>query len=59
MEADTEKMLTKRLQESGYWVTQVTKEGASSVKKRKNPLQAFGKVKLEPPARFSAASSPP
>jgi len=46
MEADNEKLLTKRLQESGYWVTQVTKEGASTVKKRKNPLQAFKKVKL-------------
>ncbi|MBV9467791.1 MAG: hypothetical protein JOZ57_00940, partial [Abitibacteriaceae bacterium] len=28
-EADNEKMLQKRLQESGYWVTQVTKEGAN------------------------------
>lgn len=46
MEADNEKMLTKRLQESGYWVTQVAKEGANTAKKRKNPLQAFKKVKL-------------
>ena len=42
-EADNEKMLNKRLEESGYWVTQVTKE---NVGKKKNPLQAFKKVKL-------------
>src|SRR5690349_4680080 len=43
-EADNEKLLTKRLQESGYWVTQVTKEGANV--KKKNPLANFKKVKL-------------
>lgn len=43
-EADNEKMLTKRLQESGYWVSQVTKE--QSATKKKNPLMAFKKVKL-------------
>jgi type IV pilus assembly protein PilC len=44
-EADNEKMLTKRLEETGFWVTQVTKEQANGGKK-KNPLQAFKKVKL-------------
>ena len=44
-EADNEKSLTKQLQESGYWVTQVTKEG-STVKKKFNPLSFFQKVKL-------------
>lgn len=43
-EADNEKMLQKRLVESGYWVTQVTREGAN--KKKKNPFQIGGKVKL-------------
>jgi type IV pilus assembly protein PilC len=43
-EADNEKMLSKRLEESGFWVTQVTKQGANA--KKKNPLQAFKKVKL-------------
>ncbi|MDF2440894.1 MAG: type pilus assembly protein PilC, partial [Abditibacteriota bacterium] len=37
-------LLTKRLQESGYWVTQVTKEGTRG--KKKNPLANFKKVKL-------------
>jgi type II secretory pathway component PulF len=45
-EADNEKMLTKRLQESGYWVSQITKEGGTS-QTRKNPLLAFKKVKLD------------
>jgi hypothetical protein len=39
-EADNEKMLTKRLQDSGYWVTQVAKEGAGADAKRKNPWKA-------------------
>jgi type IV pilus assembly protein PilC len=50
-EADTEKMLQKRLQDSGYWVTQVTKEGATTGKK-KNPLAALKKVKLKDKAIF-------
>lgn len=45
-EADNEKMLTKRLQESGYWVSQVTREGASKTKS-KNPLERFKKVKMD------------
>jgi type IV pilus assembly protein PilC len=45
-EADNEKMLTKRLQESGYWVSQITREG-SAVKSSKNPLAKLKKVKLE------------
>lgn len=45
-EADNEKALTKQLQESGYWVTQVTREGANANKKKGNPLSKFKKVKL-------------
>src|SRR4028118_1492703 len=45
-EADNEKALTKQLQESGYWVTQVTKEGAVT-KKKFNPLGFMQKVKLQ------------
>jgi type IV pilus assembly protein PilC len=45
-EVDNEKVLTKRLQEQGYWVTQVNKEGAFSGNKKRNPLMAFKKVKL-------------
>lgn len=44
-EADNEKMLTKRLQESGYWVSQITREGAK--KTSSNPLERFKKVKLD------------
>jgi type IV pilus assembly protein PilC len=44
-EASNEKALTKKLQETGYWVTQVSKEGAAAKKKR-NPMMAFKKVKL-------------
>jgi type IV pilus assembly protein PilC len=51
-EADNEKMLTKRLQESGYWVSQITKEGGSSTGARKNPLHALKKVKLDHLAIF-------
>ena len=51
-EADNEKTLTKQLQESGFWVTQVTKEGAGKGAKRKNPLAAFKKVKLKDKAVF-------
>ena len=36
-EADNEKMLTKQLQESGYWVTQVTAEGSRKSEKKPNP----------------------
>ena len=45
-EANNEKMLTKKLQDSGYWVTQVTDENAAGKAKKKNPLMAFKKVKL-------------
>ena len=46
-EADNEKLLTKRLQESGYWVSQITREGGNA-KKSKNPLSFFKKkVKLD------------
>ena len=51
-EADNEKALTKQLQESGFWVTQVTKEGAEKGAKRKNPLAAFKKVKLKDKSVF-------
>jgi type IV pilus assembly protein PilC len=44
-EADNEKLLTKRLEESGYWVTQVTREGEKEKKKR-NLMMMFSKVKL-------------
>lgn len=50
-EADNEKMLTKRLQESGYWVSQITREGGTTQKSR-NPLHALKKVKLEHLAIF-------
>ncbi len=46
-EADNEKLLTKRLQESGYWVSQITREGGNE-KKSRNPLSFFKKkVKLD------------
>jgi len=46
-EADNEKLLTKRLQESGYWVSQITREGGNQPKNR-NPLSFFKKkVKLD------------
>ena len=51
-EADNEKALTKQLQETGFWVTQITKEGAGKGAKRKNPLSAFKKVKLKDKAIF-------
>jgi type IV pilus assembly protein PilC len=51
-EADNEKMLTKRLQDSGYWVTQVAKEGAGANAKRKNPLEGLKKVKLKDKSIF-------
>jgi type IV pilus assembly protein PilC len=51
-EADNEKMLTKRLQDSGYWVTQVAKEGAGANAKRKNPLEGMKKVKLKDKSIF-------
>lgn len=51
-EADNEKALTKQLQESGFWVTQITKEGAEKGAKRKNPLAAFKKVKLKDKSVF-------
>jgi type IV pilus assembly protein PilC len=44
-EADNEKMLTKRLTDAGYWVSQITKEGGGN-KGKKNPLHALKKVKL-------------
>ncbi|HEX8833661.1 MAG TPA: type II secretion system F family protein, partial [Abditibacteriaceae bacterium] len=50
-EAENEKMLQKRLQDSGYWVTQVAKEGATGAKK-KNPLANFKKVKLKDKSIF-------
>jgi len=46
-EADNEKLLTKRLQESGYWVSQITREGGA-VKPNRNPLKFFKKkIKLD------------
>jgi len=44
-EANNEKMLTKQLQESGYWVTQVTREGTTGGKKP-GFMMRFKKVKL-------------
>lgn len=44
-EANNEKELNKQLQETGYFVQSVTKEGANKGKK-KNPLTRFKKVKL-------------
>jgi len=51
-EADNEKLLQKRLQESGYWVTQVAREGEMSGKKKKNPLAKLQKVKLKDKSIF-------
>ncbi len=51
-EADNEKVLQKRLQDSGYWVQQVAKEGARAGEKRKNPFLAFKKVKLKDKSIF-------
>jgi type IV pilus assembly protein PilC len=45
-EADNEKMLTKRLEESGYWVSQVAREN-TGMTKSKNPLERFKKVKMD------------
>ena len=46
-EADNEKLLTKRLQESGYWVSQITREGGEQ-KRNLNPLSMFKKkIKLD------------
>jgi len=42
-EADNEKVLTKNLQDAGYWVTQVTREGGA---KKKKKFQIGGKIKL-------------
>lgn len=56
-EADNEKMLTKRLQDSGYWVTQVTLD-QSAKGENKNLLSfmlgflPFGKIKLDHLAIF-------
>ncbi len=52
-EADNEKTLTKQLQDSGFWVTQVAKEGAEKKGKRKNPMLAFKKIKLKDKSIFS------
>lgn len=49
-EANNEKELTKQLQETGYWVQSVTKEGAKG--KKKNPLTRFKKIKLNDLAIF-------
>ncbi len=46
-EASNEKALTKKLQDSGYWVTQLTKDGAKANSKKKNPLTRFKKIKLQ------------
>jgi type IV pilus assembly protein PilC len=50
-EAENEKVLQKRLQESGYWVTQVAKEGAN-LGKKKNPLANMKKIKLKDKSIF-------
>lgn len=42
-EADNEKALSKRLEDSGYWVSQVTRDEASSGKKK--GIILFGKIK--------------
>lgn len=42
-EADNEKALSKRLEDSGYWVSQVTRDESSMKKKR--GLQFFGRIK--------------
>ncbi len=53
-EADNEKTLTKQLQDSGFWVTQVAREGAEKKGgKRKNPLLALKKIKLKDKSIFS------
>jgi type IV pilus assembly protein PilC len=52
-EADNEKVLTKQLQDQGFWVTQVTKEGASGTKKKQSPLARFKKVKLKDKSIFA------
>lgn len=50
IEADNEKILTKRLQEQGFWVQNVAREGTK--KKKFNPLQAMKKVKMNQIAIF-------
>ena len=50
-EADNEKALSKRLEDSGFWVTEVKKEGVAGGKK-KNPLAKFKKVKLKDKSIF-------
>ena len=53
-EADNEKSLTKQLQDSGFWVTQVAKEGEKKKgAKKRSPLMAFKKVKLKDKSIFS------
>jgi len=42
-EADNEKALTKRLEDSGYWVSQITKDESSS--KKRGGFALFGRVK--------------
>lgn len=42
-EADNEKALSKRLEDSGYWVSQVTREESSGGKKK--GIALFGKIK--------------
>ncbi|MEO6909170.1 MAG: type II secretion system F family protein [Abditibacteriaceae bacterium] len=42
-EADNEKALSKRLEDSGYWVSQVTRDEASM--KKKKGIAFFGRVK--------------
>lgn len=49
-EADNEKMLQKRLSESGYWVTQVTREGAN--KKKKKPISTRWQGQTQPPVHL-------
>lgn len=44
IEADNEKVLTKRLQDQGFWVQQVTRDGGNA-KKKFNPLQAMQRIK--------------
>ena len=50
-EADNEKALSKRLEDSGFWVTEVKKEGVAGGKKQ-NPLAKFKKVKLKDKSIF-------
>jgi type IV pilus assembly protein PilC len=46
-DAPNEKMLTKRLQDQGFWIQSVADEGLNKKKKKFNPLKAMQKVKAQ------------